>query len=105
MVKCEAEDGRDGHLHHEDDHHHDEVLVQAPLQGGELVLGDLRVEGDLGLGARVHAAGKHVSGVLQNCPRQQQVIIGQGASLVSRVNTISAVKTHDTHLCLIPLLA
>ena len=105
MVKCEAEDGGGGHLHHEDDHHHDEVLVQASLQGGELVLGDLRVEGDLGLGASVYAAGKHVTGVLQNCPRQQQVVIGQGASLVSRDNKISNVITNDTHLRLVPLLA
>ena len=77
MIKCEAEDGGGGHLQHEDDHHHDEVLVQAPLQGRELVFGDLRVEGDLGLSASVHAAGEHVASVLENCPRQQQVIIGQ----------------------------
>ena len=71
MIKCEAEDGGGGHLQHEDDHHHDQVLVQAPLQGGELVLGDLGVEGDLGLGAGIHAAGEHVTSVLKNCPRQQ----------------------------------
>ena len=68
MIKCEAEDGGRDHLHHEDDYHEYEVLVQAPLQGWELVLGDLGVEGDLGLGARVHAAGKHVRRVLEDSP-------------------------------------
>ena len=31
MIKCEAEDGGRDHLHHEDDYHEYEVLVQAPL--------------------------------------------------------------------------
>ena len=50
VVEAEAEDGGDDHLGEQDHHHEDQVLVQTPLQSRELVLRDLGVERDLGLG-------------------------------------------------------
>ena len=50
VVEAEAEDGGDDHLGEEDHHHEHQVLVQTPLQRRELVLRDLGVQRDLGLG-------------------------------------------------------
>ena len=41
-----------------------ELLVEGSLNGRELVLGDLRVEADLGLCPSVHAHRVHLPGIL-----------------------------------------
>ena len=75
VVERVGEDGGGDDLCDEDRHQEEQVAVQGPLNGGELVLGDLGVEAHLGLGAGVHADPVNLPGVLQEGSSQQQVVI------------------------------
>ncbi len=65
IVEGEGEDGGADDLCDQNAHEEEQIAIQGSLDGGELVLGDLGVETDLGLGAGVHADRVHLPGMDQ----------------------------------------
>ena len=67
---------REGHLKEQEPDKVEEVDVDRALDGGELVVGELGVEGHLGVGAGVDAHGEHLAGVLDDGAVEEQVLLG-----------------------------
>jgi hypothetical protein len=65
IVEGEGEDGWADDLCDQNAHQEEQIAIQGSLNGGKLVLGDLGVEADLGLGAGVHADRVHLPGMDQ----------------------------------------
>ena len=85
--ELDAEDEREyrgeSHLEEQEPHEVEQVEVDGALDGGELVVGELGVEGHLGVGAGVDAHGEHLAGVLDDGAVEEQVLLG------SRINRIT----------------
>jgi hypothetical protein len=75
IVEGEGEHGWADDLCDQDAHEEEQIAIQGSLDGGKLVLGDLGVEADLGLGAGVHADCVHFPGVLEESSGQEEVLI------------------------------
>ncbi len=75
IVEGEGEDSWADDLCDKDAHEEEQIAIQGSLDGGKLVLCDLGVEADLGLGAGVHADRVHLPGVLEESPGQEEVLI------------------------------
>ena len=72
----EGEYRGESHLEEQKPNEVEQVEVDGALDGGELVVGELGVEGHLGVGAGVDAHGEHLAGVLDDRAVEEQVLLG-----------------------------